>query len=230
MQGTMSERLLAAVVKRGYFWRYWYPRYNLMYSSRQLRFLLDCIDETAEVDGAVVEVGCAYGMTTTFLYEYLRDSGIRKDYFCIDTFSGFTSADIAYEREIRKKRFFYEAYFGNKVEWFKENLLRRGINDIKIIQADIGEIDPDDLPRIAFCLLDVDLYRPVAGGLDKIFPRLNSGGMIVVDDCWAEKEHAFNPLVPEMFDGALGAYRGFLGRVNLPEEIVERKLGVIRKE
>lgn len=201
-----------------------------MFSPRQLRFLLDCIDRTASVGGAVLEVGCAYGVTTTFLYEYLRDSDIRKDYICIDTFSGFTEADISYERDKRGKKYNYEGGFRNNVEWFKESLARRAIKDVRIIQADISEVDATALPRISFCLLDVDLYRPVTAGLNKVFPLLSSGGIIVVDDCWATKEHPFHPSLPDKVDGALDAYREFLARNDLPEEIVEGKLGVIRKQ
>jgi predicted O-methyltransferase YrrM len=207
-----------------------YPTYQFMFFPRQLRFLLDCLDRTMSIAGSVVEVGCAYGLTTTFLYEYLRDSGCAKPYVCIDTFSGFSNADIEYERTVRGKRAAYKAFRVNHPDWLRQALARRHINDVEIIQGDICELDASRLPEeIAFCLLDVDLYRPVKAGLEKIYPRLAPGGIIVVDDCWTVDRHMWVEGYSDMYDGALEAYREFVTHRGLAPRLVEAKLGVIQK-
>src|SRR5262245_51939106 len=132
---------------RGYFRQLWYPRYQFQYFPRQLCFLTDCLDRTAAVDGAVVEIGCAHGLTTTFLYEYLVDSGIRKDYYCIDTFSGFTSEDIDVEKQRGKDHDYRFEFKNNNVEWFKDSLRRRHITDINVIEADVCTLDDRRLPE-----------------------------------------------------------------------------------
>jgi len=116
-----------------------YPKWELQFSPRQLRFMLDCIDRTAGINGAIVEIGCATGMTTTFLSWYLRDSQITKKYVCIDTFSGFTKADLAHEQR-RGNKYNYRHTFGNNSRaLFKEALATRGIHP-EIIQADICKL------------------------------------------------------------------------------------------
>jgi len=219
------------LMQRGYFRKLLYPRYQFQFFPRQLCFLADCLDRTAKIDGAVVEIGCAYGLTTTFLHEYMADSGIRKEYVCIDTFSGFTPNDILVERQQRGKLHSYEWDFKiNSVEWFKEALAERHISDVKIVEADICSLSDSLLPeRISFCLLDVDLYRPVKAGLQKIFPRLSSGGIIVVDDCWTRSKHMWVHGVGDAYDGAMQAYREFTAERGLPESFVEAKLAVIEK-
>jgi predicted O-methyltransferase YrrM len=154
-------------------------------------------------------------------------SGFKKDYVCIDTFQGFTADDISAEEARGKKHQWYDRVFkDNKIEWFKDSLRRRHITDIEVIKSDISAVNPDSLPqKVAFCLVDVDLYRPVKSGLEIIFPRLSAGGIIVVDDCWSKA----NPLA-EPFDGALQAYREFIANHHLPEHLVETKLGVIKRD
>lgn len=230
---SIQSRVIDEVKSRGYFRNLWYPRYQFQMFPRQLCFLTDCLEETRNVEGAIVEIGCAHGLTTTFLYEYMIESGFKKDYLCIDTFCGFTEADIAVEDNERGNRHsWYKTLFrDNDVEWFKDSLRRRSITDVEVVQADISAVDPDTLPeRIAFCLLDVDLYQPVKAGLAKIYPRLSPGGIIVVDDCWSKPRHLFVEGVAEAYDGALQAYREFIAEHGLPEELVEAKLAVIRRK
>src|SRR5688500_14716285 len=104
---------------RGYLRKIWYPRYQFQYFSRQLCYLANCIERTSKVEGAIVEIGCAHGLTTTFLYEYMVDSEETKEYYCIDTFSGFTPDDISVEKKVRGKDHDYGKEFkNNNAEWF----------------------------------------------------------------------------------------------------------------
>jgi predicted O-methyltransferase YrrM len=207
-----------------------YVLYPYMFSPRQLRVFMECLDETAKVEGAVLEIGCAYGATTAFLYRYLMEAEIHREYICIDTFAGFTNEDISYEKNYRNKQYSYTDSFPNDVALFKRTLAEQGIRDIRVIKEDIANVDIASLPRLSFCLLDVDLYKPVKAGLAKIYPLLNPGGICIVDDCWAEKKHPAHPRLPDKFDGALDAYREFLAEHQMEEIIVEHKLGVIKKQ
>lgn len=207
----------------------WYPRLSAGVRGGQLAFLFRCLDETAAIDGAVIEAGCAFGHTTILLHQYLQDRGIEKEYVCIDTFTGFTPDDIQYEHRARSKTFNYakSIYARNSVDWFKTALKQHGIRDVRIFCTDIAAIKPGDLPPVSFCFLDFDLYQPVRRELVTIYERLSPGGMIVVDDCAVENagfsEHK------DRFDGALAAYREFAEAIGQKELVVERKLGIIRK-
>jgi O-methyltransferase len=226
---NVTARIYHEMMLRGYLRKLWYPRYQFQYFPRQLCYLADCLDRIANIDGDIVEIGCAHGLTTTFLYEYMIDSEIKKEYFCIDTFSGFTLDDISVEINKRGKDHQYEKEFkNNNAEWFKESLGRRQITDIKVIEADICTLDATQLPeKVAFCLLDVDLYQPVKLGLEKIYQRLSPGGIIVIDDCWSKPKHLWVNGVGDAYDGAMQAYQEFVKDHNLPLKFVETKLAII---
>jgi hypothetical protein len=51
------------------------------------------------------------------------------------------------------------------------------------IDCDPAEFDFASVGPIAFALLDVDLYVPMAAILPKLYENLSPGGMILVDDC-----------------------------------------------
>ncbi|MGO8924426.1 MAG: TylF/MycF/NovP-related O-methyltransferase, partial [Xanthobacteraceae bacterium] len=82
-------------------------------------------------------------------------------------------------------------------------------------QFDYSVIGP-----LAFCLLDVDLYKPVEFVLPRLFEILVPGGVIIVDDC---------ALQDSLYDGAGEAYRNFCAKMGIAQELVHDKLGVIRK-
>lgn len=233
--GNFPERALAAataplvkwLVKKGRFPEIWYPKLRTGMLGGQLAYIFHCLDETASVKGDVVEIGCAFGHSTAMMGAYMQDRGIDKKIHCIDTFTGFTDGDVAQERQ-RGKQFDYtkSVYAKNNIDCFRKELERHGVSPT-IRKADICSVSPSELPPVAFCLLDVDLYQPVVKGLRLIWEKLSPGGIIVVDDCAAA-----NPrfqVDADRFDGALQAYQEFLAEKGLPIDIHEGILGAIRK-
>ena len=179
--------------------------------------------ETKDVNGSIIEIGCAEGMTTVFLKKYMDFYNIHKEYVCIDTFSGFTKDDINYESQKRRKNkdVLKTMFRVNRKSWVDRTLKMNGINDVRTCIGDINIINMKDInvQSISFALVDLDLYLPVLSALEKFYPLLREGGIIVVDDC---TEH-------ELFDGAYQAYKEFCLKYNLKEQIVEKRLGIIRK-
>lgn len=201
--------------------RFFFPRFQSMMTPAQLCFLCQCIEKTREVPGQVVEVGCALGTTTIFLNKYMDAQNIDKRYICVDTFSGFVAEDINYEVTKRGKRADQlTAFQVNKKSWFDGTMAMNGITRVQSIKADINKLDFSMLGDIAFCLLDVDLYRPIAHALPYLFSALSPGGIIVVDDC--DPRHT-------RWDGADQAYKKFMEQMSMPPRVVFNKLGVIEK-
>lgn len=195
--------------------------YDYMFSPAQLAFLVRCLDETRDVSGVVLEVGCALGKTTLYLDRHLSDVGDDRRYVCVDTFSGFVADDVEVEVQKRNKaRELLDGFRVNKKEWFDQNLADNGVLRVSTYESDIKRFDlAAHAPAISFCLLDVDLYQPIQVGLDKIVPLVAPGGIVVVDDVKPNST----------FDGAYQAYVEYVERHGLPKEIVHGKLGVIRK-
>jgi len=200
--------------------KHYYPKYSYNFTAPQLCFLCQSLGETKSVAGTILEIGCARGETTIFLNNYMKNSGIDKRYYAIDTFSGFVKEDIEYEQKNRGKGNSYRSFRKNKKKWFDGTLQQNGINDVISVEADINTYDLSCHYPISFALLDVDLYRPMKKGLPKIYQGLASGGIIIVDDCDENDDR---------WDGSDQAYKEFMEELGQPIEIVFGKLGVIRK-
>ncbi|MEV0322978.1 TylF/MycF/NovP-related O-methyltransferase [Streptomyces sp. NPDC050658] len=140
--------------------------------------------QTRDVPGDVVEVGCSLGGTAIWSERMLRQAGTPKKYVAIDTFSGFVpeqfSADVGLGTPERLRRTF---------DFISLPAVRRsartlGAPDVQFVQGDIVRLPAEELPpEISACLIDVDLSQPVYAALEKVWPRLAPGGVIVVDDC-----------------------------------------------
>jgi predicted O-methyltransferase YrrM len=193
-------------------------RYDYMFQPAELAFLVSCLTRTHGLPGPIVEIGCAGGNTTVFLNKHLDDLADRRSYLCVDTFEGFTDDDIAVEtargKDAERYRYIFRAY---RQSWFDRTIANNGISRVRSIKADVNEHDFGDLRDISFCLIDVDLKRPVERSLEELVPRMAPGGIVVVDDCASDNK----------FDGALAAYAEFTDRHDLPMRIENGTLGVI---
>lgn len=207
------------LVRRSRLGPYVDHNYDYSFAPAQMAFLVDTVDRTTSVPGNIVEVGCAYGATTVFLNKHLEWSGIQKQYFAVDTFAGFTADDVAVEREYRGKADAYERYTDVTLPLFEKTLKQNGVSSVLPIRADVNSFDFNRVAPIAFCLLDVDLYRPMRRALDEIYDRLSPGGIIVVDDC---QKH-------DLWDGALQAYTEFTAARGLPMRVALRQFGLVEK-
>lgn len=216
------NRIVSSTV-RSLFWytplrRLLFYRYTYNFAPEQLAFLVQCLNETRDVSGDVFEVGCARGHTTCFLNRHLQSSGIAKDYYCIDTFGGFTAEDVAFEITQRgKKRSDFTAFRSNSLKWFEYTLQQNGCRRTFCVRADVQNFA--FCRPISFCLLDVDLYRPTISALRRIWPMLSPGGIIVVDDCKQGNQ----------WDGAMQAYSEFTKTEKIPPRFLLDKLGLLQK-
>lgn len=189
-----------------------------MFRPHELAFLVSNLTKTHGLPGPVVEIGCAAGHTTVFLNKHLDDLVDSRKYVCIDTFAGFTAEDIAIESDRGKDpnlyAFLFRAY---RKRWFDRTIANNKINRVVSIEADANSFDFGPLEDISFCLVDVDLKRPVMRSLEEVVPRMAPGGIVVVDDCSPN----------DKFDGALAGYLEFVEQSGFPIDIREGKLGVV---
>jgi predicted O-methyltransferase YrrM len=197
-----------------------YDRMPCMFTPNQLHYLVQQLDATRHLAGGILEVGCAYGATTVFLKRHMQAEGIEKPYLCVDTFGGFTAADVAYEQVERGKTYPYVDFRVNSKRRFERTLRMNHVSGVTVEQCDILEFDLSAVSPFAFCLLDVDLYRPTAGALPRVWDALSPGGIAVVDDCGAESDQ---------FDGAGVAFREFAASIGHSPDVVHSKLGVLHK-
>lgn len=98
---------------------------------------------SVKVPGAAIEVGCHKGWTTCFLVEALMEQGVKRDYVCIDTFTGFTLEDVAAEYKSRGKAVgvYDEDFVINDPKWLKASVKRFGYSNVSVHMADATTFD-----------------------------------------------------------------------------------------
>ncbi|MCI0400703.1 MAG: TylF/MycF family methyltransferase [Gammaproteobacteria bacterium] len=207
------------------FRRYFFPRFIYNFTAPQLCFLCQCIEDTKHLEGAIAEIGCFDGSTTVFLNKYMDAQNIQKNYYALDTFSGFVAEDT--EREVidRGKTaglFTRDSGFEvNKKKWFDRTMQQNNIARVHSIEADVNKYDLTTLGPLSFVLLDVDLYRPMKKALPELYQVLSPNGIIVVDDC--DSEHI-------RWDGSAQAYKEFMIERDQSPQIIHSKLGILKKD
>lgn len=201
--------------------RYFWPRYSYNFTPPQLCFLCQCLEDTRHVAGSVAEVGCAAGETTVFLKKYMVTQNIDKNYFAIDTFSGFVDEDIEFETTERgKDNSLFTGFQVNKKKWFDMTMRQNNISKVCSIKTDVNKYDLTKLGPLSFVLLDVDLYRPIKKSLKELYEVLSPHGIIMVDDCDPDNVR---------WDGSDQAYKEFMDEIKQPVHVMHGKLGIIKK-
>ncbi len=125
------------------------------------------------IDGDFAEVGVYRGNTARILAQAARAGGRRL--FLFDTFSGF---DLADQAESDRPSW---AFTDTSLDSVKNFI---GTDSIEYV---VGRF-PDSLSTIeiadhfAIVQLDCDLYQPTAAGLAYFYPRLSSGGLLILHD------------------------------------------------
>jgi O-methyltransferase len=212
MMRVWLKRLLAPVI---------YRRPVPELPAERLYLYLDALKRTRDLPGAVVEVGCFQCGTSAWAAGMLRGIGVEREYICVDTFGGFVgdqfSDDVRAGTDVSHRL----GFSANSRALVQRLLDQWHLPEIILLQADIVALPGERLPdRIAVALVDVDLEAPTLAALEKIFPALVQGGVILVDDC------ADDPTNP--FRGARIGFQRFVAKQHLPERYVFG-MGVIER-
>jgi hypothetical protein len=158
--------------------------------AERLYLWMDTMLKTKNVDGDVLEVGCYLGGTAALSRHFLDGIGSTKTYMVVDTFEGFVPDQWAQDEAAGTSADLARHFSSNSVELTRWVLNRHGASEVKISPGDITKMPDESLPsHLSACLLDVDLSEPSYAGLKRLYPRLESGGIILVDDCDQETEY-----------------------------------------
>lgn len=221
----MLDRTVTAIknqcARSGLLESLFFNKYHYMFSPAQIKMLLELTFETKDVEGSYVEVGCAFGATTVLLKKYMDELGLKRPCYALDTFSGFVDSHAEHDiRVLGKNPDLKKAFRRNSVEWLRATLRVGRVSGVEIVKGDATKFDFDSIPKIAFALLDVDLYEPIANILPKLYDKLAPGGIVVVDDCEPG----------DKWEGALVAYKEYMASRGQEPNIVSGKLGLVRKD
>lgn len=133
------------------------------------------------VEGDIVEFGCYIGTTSLFIRRLLDHYKSDKVFHVYDSFIGLplksdqdnspVGADFrAGGLTVSRKQLVHEFHKAN----LRTPIIHKGW---------FSELKPDDVPEnIAFAFLDGDFYSSIIDSLRLVYPRMQTDGIITVDD------------------------------------------------
>ena len=150
----------------------------IMLADGQIDYILDNLVNTLDLPGAVVELGCNVGMTTTFMQRLLNAVESDKDIHVYESFKGLPektegdgeTASVAGESTVSKQDFINTVKLaGLKLPVINEGWFR--------------EIPDEQYPdKICFAFFDGDFYSSITDSFEKVYHKMVPGGIILVHD------------------------------------------------
>lgn len=130
--------------------------------------------------GDCVELGVFKGHTVLFLHEYMRRTNLpQKDWHLYDTFDGVPDDQV-------NNAWWKDANRAYKGTYSYDEVCQRfaAFPRVKVIKGRVPEaFETDPLPdAICFAHIDMNSAKAEACGLQAVFERLATGGMILLDD------------------------------------------------
>jgi O-methyltransferase len=179
--GTSKERTRAKVGKG------WPHRAHTMIGLQRLDHLQYCIERVLEdnIDGDLIECGVWRGGATIFMRGVLKAYNSPKKVFVADSFDGLPEPDIEkYPADEGDVHHTHErlAISARRV---KQNFDGYGLRDDQVIFIK-GFFDKSlpiaPIEKLSIIRLDGDMYGSTWESLEHLYPKLQTGGFIIVDD------------------------------------------------
>lgn len=151
--------------------------------TRELQVILQELARLLEADriASVVELGCYIGTTSLFIRRLLDAYDSSAEFHVYDSFVGLpdkTEQDLSPAGEQFKTG---ELAVSRKD--FEMQFKKAGLRLPRIHKGWFSELKGEDLPEaIGFAYLDGDYYESIRDSLRLIWPKLQSGATVVVDD------------------------------------------------
>jgi hypothetical protein len=184
------DNRLAALVKR--------VRRDTLTSAERIAAVSDATGYLVDagVEGAIVECGVWRGGSMMAVALTLLERGIDdRDLYLFDTFSGMTEptaedTSSPYDgysphRRWRRHRALGREWAGVPSDVVRERVESTGYppERIHLVEGMVEDTLPERAPeRIALLRLDTDWYASTKHELVELYPRLASGGVLIVDD------------------------------------------------
>jgi len=190
-----------------------YPLISDQVNKDQLAVILGELEKVLpKLDGAVVEFGCYIGTTSLFIRRLLGTLSDAREFHVYDSFEGLPPKTT--KDESRAGEQFQAGELMVSKKQFLHGFQKAGLRAPTIHKGWFSDMTASDVPeQITFAFLDGDFYESIRDSLKLVLPRMQTGGVIILDD-----------YAREALPGVAKAARELLGS---REITVRHNLGVI---
>ena len=140
--------------------------------------IIQAIEITKCLPGFYVEIGTYKGNSARIALRYLKESGVERHAYLLDTFEGFEYKEAEESMDILWQSFKHTDTSMSQVETYLKDYPNKTLIKTNIISEDL----PDEIDQIAVCNIDVDIHEAVYSALVKIAPKIAHRGIIIVED------------------------------------------------
>lgn len=132
------------------------------------------------VPGDFAEVGCHAGYSSTVLQRVLLNHGREGALHVFDSFQGLPA-----QLKAEDQGAYEPGEMGASLDLFKQNFATAGLPLPHIHPGWFSDTLPTGLPeRIAFALIDADIYESTLTALEHVYPRLSPGAVCMFGVYW----------------------------------------------
>jgi hypothetical protein len=151
-----------------------------------INILFELLDRTKHVPGDVAECGVFRGRTFVPMGIYLEQQGFDKDLLGLDSFEGFSNAEVLHERSLGEVED-VEKHEGG----FSNTSLQHVAHKIAAVRLSRAKLVPGYFEhtlakyadrRFSFVHLDCDVYDAYRTCLEFFYPRLSPGAVVLLDE------------------------------------------------
>lgn len=167
------------------------------YFSEDRKYALrELARSTKNMEGSIAECGCYEGASSWFIAEALP--GV--PFYIFDSFEGLSEPGKKDLMQGNNYQNWNRGDMGSNESVLRDNL--KEYENIHIYKGWIPERFNEVInDRFRFVHIDLDLYDPTYASLEFFYPRMKSGGIIVLDDYGSTKcPGAFNAIIDYMKD------------------------------
>lgn len=159
-----------------------YPLISDQVDKDQVRVILAELEKVLqELDGPIVEFGCYIGTTSLFIRRLLDTLQDDREFHVYDSFQGLPRKTT--EDESRAGEQFKAGELAVSKKQFLQQFYKAGLKPPIVHKGWFGDLRTADVPeKIAFAFLDGDFYESIRDSLKLVLPRMQQGGVIVIDD------------------------------------------------
>lgn len=152
-------------------------------------FLLQCIKETENLEGNIIELGSWKAGNAILMAKFLKQIKSKKKIFACDTFDGIPTDDQFVENKIGKGMF-----SDARIEEISKKIEIFGVKkEIELIKGDFDDsLEQLESEKFSLVFLDCNIYDSAKIAINFTYPKLSTNG-IFISHCYGIKKdsHSF---------------------------------------
>ncbi len=132
----------------------------------------------ARLEGDFVECGVYRGGLARAIVDYIDFCALDRTFYLFDTFAGIPDEAIsAGERALGRQPGEYDECYAAVCETF------RPFANVRVIRGIVPDsLRQAEIQRVAYLSLDMNVYQPEIAAAEHFWPKMSSGGVILLDD------------------------------------------------